>query len=509
MEGAPSMRKISAVWDYLMRRKPLLVALIVAVTSAVLTCSHLNLTWPQAKTARLTETNPELAYNNSLYLVIYGQNQQPSYSLSFEAEFQRANVIVKNNPLAAEAYVRIFDEQGQLLVGEYTTMQDQAQPALPPDETIDQLSRDESGEALSQAQTEINQITYLLTEEDKHYTLPLKPGYLIELRTASGSFYSTLDWREAVNFRPAKAQSETYVVMKNGLRKTSWSEAEGKKQMYGLLRDYIVEIIEAYKANVTDEVLNNKNLDLANKSRVMLSYYLLEVADQAPYAEFMEHLRRGGSPVIQYIGPTEYELGAEIDLLRYLSVTDSEDGEIVLSRVQIRGEIDNYKVGTYTVEIIARDSDENETQKELEIQIIDLGTTDSTPEVPEPNEPDPPITVEPILPVRPPAIEPEKPLERPVVGIFDRPQQGVSSGQTIADTATKEPEDATSSNQPVAGPADATTPTPELPSTIFESPSTVTASVKKAVSFSDFALIVGGIIVFLGLMKFIFDHYVR
>ena len=170
--------------------------------------------------------------------------------------------------------------------------------------------------------------------------------------------------------------------MENGLRKTSWSEAEGKKQMYGLLRDYIVEIIEAYKANVTDEVLNNKNLDLANKSRVMLSYYLLEVADQAPYAEFMEHLRRGGSPVIQYIGPTEYELGAEIDLLRYLSVTDSEDGEIVLSRVQIRGEIDNYKVGTYTVEIIARDSDENETQKELEIQIIDLGTTDSTPEVP-------------------------------------------------------------------------------------------------------------------------------
>ncbi len=492
MEGVPPMRRASRVWDYLMRRKLLLLVLIMAAVSAILTCRQLVTSSPLSRAARLVEANPEPQYNNSLYLVIYGQNQQPSYSLSFEAEFARANVTVTNNPLAAEAYVRIFDEQGQLLAGEYTTMHDQAPPVVPPEDDVMQES----------APSDITEVTYLLAEEDKSYTLALKPGYIIEVRTANGSFYSTLDRREASNFSPAKAQTETYVVMQNGLRRASWSEAEGEKQMYNLLRDYIVGIIEAYQSTISEEILNNKTLDIANKTRVMLAYYLLEISDQAPYTQFMEHLRRGGLPVIQYLGPTEYEQGSEVDLVKYLHVTDSEDGEIAASRVRINGEINPDKAGKYSLILTAMDNDGNETQLELEIEILSPAQPDPDPE-PTPEEPktEDPIVVAPIMPVRPPALEPGTPTKTPVGGIFDRPQQVATSesDNTVSDTDTVVPQ-----------PSNPTKVTPELPSENYQLPNTtMPTSNQKTVTAGDLALIGGGIVVFFGLIKFIFDHYVR
>ena len=514
------MRKIGEIWDYLMRRKPILVALILAFILGIIGCAKILSPDEGVNLAQLSETSPELKYDNSLILVINGR-KQPSYVLNFEQDFKKARVAVTNVPLTAETYIRIFDEQGRLLAGEYTVMQDPAATILPddpdsPDDTIDQEETEEDEGATKPDHAGVD---YVLTPETKSYELDLEPGYKIELRTSSGYFYSTLDNREAQSFRPLAGQTETYVVMRGGLRRLSWSEAEGGEQMYVLLRNYIFGLIADYQATVTDEVLNNKNLDLANKTRVLLSYYMLKLDDQVPYAEFMEHLRRGGSPIIEYSGPKEYEVGEKIEIERFLQVTDNEDGEITSDQIEIIGEIDNNSAGEYLVTIWATDSDQNQTSLEIKFTVLAQPSEEPLPPIsdepiiedPVLDDPTPSNPIQPTIPVQTPVIEPE----RPIVGIFDRPSQSlVNQEQTVVQSPTDEE---SSTNDQMANIADdssiSKTDTPatnyQIPSTATATTTTTTTQTKKQVSVGDVALIAVGAITFLGLIKFIFDHYVR
>jgi len=508
------MRKIGEIWDYLMRRKPILVALILAFILGIWICAKILSPDEGVNLAQLSETSPELKYNNSLILVINGR-EQPSYVLNFEQDFKKARVAVTNVPLTAETYIRIFDEQGRLLAGEYTIMQDPAATILPdepdsPDGAINQEGAEKDEVATKLDRTEID---YILTPETKSYELDLNPGYRIELRTSSGYFYSTLDNSEAQSFRPLVGQTETYVVMQGGLRRLSWSEAEGGEQMYVLLRNYIFGLITDYQATVTDEVLNNKNLDLTNKTRILLSYYMLKLDDQVPYAEFMEHLRRGGSPIIEYSGPQEYEVGEKIEIERFLQVTDNEDGEIASDQIEIIGEIDNNSAGEYSVTIRATDSDQNQTSLEIKITVLAQPSEEPLPPIsdepiiedPVLDDPTPSTPIQPTIPIQTPTIEPEK----PIVGIFDRPSQSlVNQEQTVAPSPTDE--ESSNNDQVTNTTDDSSISKTNTPTANYQIPSTATTTqVKKQVNVGDVALIAVGAITFLGLIKFIFDHYVR
>ena len=75
------------------------------------------------------------------------------------------------------------------------------------------------------------------------------------------------------------------------------------------------------------------------------------------------------APVIHTSDAT-FLLGEEIDLNGYISVTDNYN-EVEDIDVSIKGDYDLNKVGSYDIEIIAKDGSENESSKKITLEVIE------------------------------------------------------------------------------------------------------------------------------------------
>ena len=75
------------------------------------------------------------------------------------------------------------------------------------------------------------------------------------------------------------------------------------------------------------------------------------------------------APVIHTSDAT-FLLGDEIDLNDYISVTDNYN-EVKDIDVSIKGDYDLNKVGSYDIEIIAKDKSENESSKKITLEVIE------------------------------------------------------------------------------------------------------------------------------------------
>lgn len=347
--------KITEIWDYLARRKILLAGILVAAFMLGLGGSFAMsklLKVEQPRNAQSINSSTAQTYKNDLSLVVLGNGDALAYRLDLTDKYRSATVTVLPTLLANEAYIRILDQAGNLVAGEYTEMVEE-----------------EAG------------IKYRFAEEEKTAKYTLEPGYMIEIKAAGAQFYSSLMSEVATDFTPT-SEATRYVVFEGGLRRAEWSEQEGEDAIYGMLRSYLTQVIRVYQAGLSEEMLNNKNLDVMNKNRVLLAYHALREADQAEFRDFVEHLERGGSPEISFVGQERYEVGAEIVPANLITIWDNEDGEIDTEKAQIATDLDTTKPGEYTVSYSVRDSDGNMTAIMVVIVIFDPNATEETPEPP-------------------------------------------------------------------------------------------------------------------------------
>ena len=167
----------------------------------------------------------------------------------------------------------------------------------------------------------------------------------------------------------------TYTVIEGGLLREDMTEEDAEDIAYEEIKDYLVNIIEGYKAKVTETELNNKIINFEEKADVISAYHQLRAEDQEPYAELIKRIKRGGVPTINVIeNNLEYEVGTQIDLYSLISAVDNEDGTIKIDKnsTAIRTSLKETEAGTYDVTYEVKDSDNNVATKTIQIKITEL-----------------------------------------------------------------------------------------------------------------------------------------
>lgn len=451
---------IRETWDYLMRRKPLLgLLLAVLALGGVLGAKIMMAHQPVVSQAQEIGVGSKPTYNNSLTLQVLGQSGKSGYELAFSSDFRLAKIKVSTETLAATASVRILDRSGQMVASETATLQNG---------------------------------NYQFRDTPVNYNVALAPGYIIEVQAIAARMLSNLDYSLATAFDPSNGV-ERYVVTLNGLRKYTWTEAEGEDALYNLLKNYITGQIKSYQSNISDAVLNNKNLDTARKTQIILAFRELRGVDQEPYREFINHLRRGGVPQITYSGKRRYDMGETVDFTKLVSARDGEDGEYSPEQIITQSEVDLNRAGEYTLSYIVSDSDRNKVT--LRIPIVVAETTVEPEPIPDDKS------------------DPEQ-LEDTTQSVVngDVPTLG---GGINSDNSLSELEPTTTIwDEHDKLETDLTPDTSEEPTTTVQ-PGDVNASSadeekpSAGIGASQIVLIVLGIVLLIGLVRFIFDHYVR
>lgn len=456
---------IGEIWDNLMRHKLRLGLLLVTLALGVVAGAKIMAYHqPTVSHAQEIGVGPAPVYNNSLTLRIPGKSGKVAYELVFASDFRSAKITVTAEALSSNAAVKILNPSGQVVVSEQTSTQG----------------------------TEIK-----FTSAPKTYSVSLGKGYMLDVQGANVQVLSNLDYSLATAFMPS-GSSERYVMMTDGLRKSTWSESEGKTALYNLLKNYIVGQIETYKSKLSDAVLNNKNLDVANKTRIVLAYRNLKGVDQEPYREFIKHLQRGGVPEITYKGQRTYTVGDQVDFTKLVSARDGEDGAYAPEQIITKSEVDLSRAGQYTLAYTVGDSDENTVTLKIPITVAEAQIADDAPTTDTQQPPTTPNTTV--------NSDAEDSASSTVYTVGGGMNIETGSAELIDDS------DATVWGEQVE--AENTMSSQIITSETATEVSSTTKNTEQqeqshGISASQIILIVLGIILLFGLVRFIFDHYVR
>lgn len=515
--------RLVRIWDYFMRRKPLLVALFVMLASGL--CSY-NLTAQRrgVSSENLAEISVAQAIDNGLALHILDENQAPIYQMILSDDFRQATITIGAGSLASETYVRILDAAGNLIVGEYTTIYDPVQNGTEETMVAGDMEPNVTDDADAPETSEVPEVSgvkYYFSETPKNYSVALTPGMKIELQAKNVKFYSTLDGAEVAEFAPRTA-TESYVVSANGLKRADWDEVKAQDIMYGQLKRYADQQIRQYQENISEHVLYNKTLDVEKKAEIARLYAKLLPTDQENYSEFIEQLQKGGVPTMIYRGALEYKQGEIVDLLELLDVHDNEDGEIARGEIVVEGAVDFAKPGSYELVYSVTDSDNNTTQLRLTIVV-----TEEQVDVPSqvPSEERPATVPSEVNGGETEAIEPIEELAVMDMGIgtgvsevatdetgvvwsaqefkvdYEPVEEEVTdvanAAEIVADNATQEAAESMPTQVPE-----------QKAEQVAETASKKMKAGSKTVGANVF-FIAAGLLVCCGLIKFIFDHYIR
>lgn len=339
---------MSSFWDNLMRKKGLFLFL-VAIFSVVSLSSY-NILYGVTNHSKSSNSiddlniaeKPSSGYQNYLRFTV-----ESGLEMTFAKNFTGVSVSTNHSELKNPASLKILDKSGQVLASE---------------ETILVQSNSSMAESLP---------TYTFAQS-KNYTVSLKPGYQIVISSPDTKVFSTLSGKLATSFLPQNT-TETYSVTDFGIMKSGWDTKRAQTEMYNILCDYFSSALTEYQNTTPKEVLYNKNLDAKSKSQALVAFYQLREADQAPFQELVRAIKQGGSPEIKYFGELEYEKGKKLDLGSLVSVFDAEDGQI--ERVTVTTNLDFNRPGTYNVTYSAYDSDQNRTDFTVKITVKETSTS--------------------------------------------------------------------------------------------------------------------------------------
>ena len=210
------------------------------------------------------------------------------------------------------------------------------------------------------------------------HELDLKPGYKIEIKypvkyATKVVAYNTL-LNNTVPEYYALNSTTTYTVIENGLLREDMDEEIANDIAYNQLKDYLINIIADYAKNVTENELNNKNINFDKKSYIIDAYNQLRDIDKEPFTDLINAIKRGGIPQITInTDNLEFDLGTSIDLYSLIKATDNEDGNIDIDKTstKIITDFNAEKPGIYDIKYEVSDSDNNIATYTLQITILE------------------------------------------------------------------------------------------------------------------------------------------
>lgn len=210
------------------------------------------------------------------------------------------------------------------------------------------------------------------------HELDLKPGYKIEIKypvkyATKVVAYNTL-LNNTVPEYYALNSTTTYTVIENGLLREDMDEEIANDIAYNQLKDYLINIIADYAKNVTENELNNKNINFDKKSYIIDAYNQLRDIDKEPFTDLINAIKRGGIPQITInTDNLEFDLGTSIDLYSLIKATDNEDGNIDIDKTstKIITDFNAEKPGIYDIKYEVSDSDNNIATYTLQIIILE------------------------------------------------------------------------------------------------------------------------------------------
>ena len=210
------------------------------------------------------------------------------------------------------------------------------------------------------------------------HEINLQPGYTIEINypikyANKVVVYNTLTNTKMPEYG-ALGELTRYTIIENGIIREDMNEEGANDLAYEQLKVILIDIIENYKQNVTEDELNSKFINHKEKATIIDAYNQLRDDDKIPYTTLINSIKRGGIPTITVITETlKYDIGTQIDLYSLIKAVDNEDGPILIDKnnTTIKTKLDVDNSGIYNVTYEVSDSDKNVSTKTIQIEIID------------------------------------------------------------------------------------------------------------------------------------------
>ena len=154
-----------------------------------------------------------------------------------------------------------------------------------------------------------------------------------------------------------------------------------REEKYKLDNKLIIDVDKSIVVNIGDSVYNTDAIKKIEKGKILTKKELLDTSkvgetivelevedifNEKKTYSYKLIVNDNIKPEITYTKKLSVEEGNKIDLLKGVKATDNYDGEI---NVNVEGEYDLKKPGTYNLTYVAKDSSGNETREEFELKV--------------------------------------------------------------------------------------------------------------------------------------------
>ena len=183
---------------------------------------------------------------------------------------------------------------------------------------------------------------------------------------------------EEENINKIKKQNDlAFIDYKNDVEfMTTWSYKELKNNIVNeknLYKNTKIEIyIDKKKINNDSEIKfeNVGNMDIDIYLKRNYKYKLIKQYDKdiISHKKISLNIKDTIFPILNGVNNKTITVGDNLNLLEGITATDEKEGNI---NVQVEGEVDTSKVGTYKVKIYAIDKNGNKTEQEMQVDVKD------------------------------------------------------------------------------------------------------------------------------------------
>lgn len=199
-------------------------------------------------------------------------------------------------------------------------------------------------------------------------SINLDYGYKVIINTEKPEYVNMWYQGNKLAEYDTKDKTITYEITSDGFKLLNNEAVNTSEILYNINKETWISKINEYKNSVTEDELNNRNLNTTVKQKILSYYNYLSDNDKVEFDDLIQKIKQGGSPTITLKNNVfEYEVGSAIDLLSYIEVYDNED--YYMTNYKIDTNLDSNKEGNYTVNYIVTDSDNNEVKKTINIVI--------------------------------------------------------------------------------------------------------------------------------------------
>lgn len=213
---------------------------------------------------------------------------------------------------------------------------------------------------------------YFSTKNETLPKIPVLPGYKVKIFSQRPDLVKVVSTENNVELTSYNSNMSTllYEITKDGFKFLNQENFNEKEVLYQNAKSLLLKKITDYQAKVTKEEIENKRINPKQKIDVICAFNALNEADQEPYVDFINSLKRGGVPTLtlQNFGPIKQN--TNLDLYSLVSAFDNEDGALELENITISPKFNNSKIGKQTLTIFATDSDGNVSSKEITIEVM-------------------------------------------------------------------------------------------------------------------------------------------